>query len=270
MRCEEITIQAPESGAEAGLFLYLLDNSRELYDGLLRPMVLICPGGGYEMTSDREAEGIALKLMATGCHCAVLRYSVAPHRYPTALLQAAASIKLIREHAAEWYIDPERIYIQGSSAGGHLAASLGVFWKQPFLAGKLLTSPDMLKPNGLILSYPVITSGMFAHRGSFENLLGDDPDKQLLEKLSLEKQVTQDTPRTFLWHTFEDGTVPVENSLLFAKALREKGIPVEFHLFEKGPHGLGTASKLTMSADGRGVQKECEIWMELLRVWMGM
>lgn len=268
MRCEEIKIQAPDSGAEGRLTLYLLDNSEELYDGLLRPMVLICPGGSYAVTSDREAEGIALKFMAMGCHCAVLRYSVAPARYPAALFQAAASIKLIREHAKEWYVDREKVFIQGSSAGGHLAASLGVFWKEPFLWEAMGTTPEMLRPDGQILSYPVITAGAFAHRGSFENLLGNKPAIKELDRMSLEKQVAEDTPRTFIWHTFEDGTVPVENSLLFVKALREKGVSTEFHLFEKGPHGIGTASKLTMSSDGRGVQRECEVWMDLVKVWI--
>ena len=243
MRCEEIKIQAPESGAEAGLFLYLLDNSRELYDGLLRPMVLICPGGGYEMTSDREAEGIALKLMATGCHCAVLRYSVAPHRYPTALLQAAASIKLIREHAAEWYIDPERIYIQGSSAGGHLAASLGVFWNSDFLKRDLGFTAEH-RPNGLILSYPVISSGPMGHQESFENLLGGRLEERR-ELVSLEKQVNGDVPPCFLWHTDTDELVPVENSLLFAMALKAHHLPMELHIYPRGGHGLSLGNEMT-------------------------
>ena len=180
-------VTAPD-GTSAPLTLYLWDNSVELYDGLLRPLVLLCPGGGYAMTSDREAEGMALRFVAMGVHAAVLRYSVAPARFPTALHQLARSVELIRAHAAEWYVDPERIVVQGSSAGGHLAGSLGVFWNADFLTRDLGTPAEGWKPNGLILSYPVITSGPFAHRGSFQNLLGER-EKELSDFVSLEHQV---------------------------------------------------------------------------------
>lgn len=273
MRCEMIPIRVKGMEETASLTLYLLDNSEELYDGLLRPMILICPGGGYEKTSDREGEGLALKFLAMGCHCAVLRYSVAPARYPAAFLQAGAAMKLIRERAGEWYIKKDQVFVQGSSAGGHLAACLGVGFREKSLCEALDAAPEILRPSGMILSYPVITTGEFANWRSFENLLGEkmlheEAGAQLLRKLSLEYQVTAETPRTFLWHTFEDAMVPVENSLLFVQALRKKKVPVEFHLFEKGSHGLGTATRLTMSRDGRGIQKECAPWMDLVKTWL--
>lgn len=249
------------------LCLYLWDNSKELYDGLLRPAVLICPGGGYEMTSDREAEGMAVRFMSMGFHAAVLRYSTAPARYPTALLQLAESVKIIRENAEEWYIDPKRVIVQGSSAGGHLAASLGVFWKKEFISEALCTEPETLRPDSLILSYPVITSGEYAHDQSFRNLLGDEYESKK-EEMSLELQADGDTPRTFLWHTYDDDTVPVENSLLFVQALRKYGILTEFHMYPAGMHGLGTASHLTVSSDGRGVQEDCAGWMKLAEAWI--
>lgn len=262
MRHEELTV-----GNGGKLYLYLWDNSIELYDGRLRPMIVICPGGGYEMTSDREAEGIAVKFMSMGFHAAVLRYSTAPARYPEALLQLAESVKIIRDNSREWYVDPKRVIVQGSSAGGHLAASLGVFFHRRFLSETLGTEAKTLRPDGLILSYPVITSGRYSHEPSFRNLLGAEFESRK-EEMSLEKQVSSHTPPTFLWHTYEDETVPAENSLLFVQALREHGVAAEFHMFPEGCHGLGTAGPLTMSSDGRGIQKDCAVWMNLAETWI--
>lgn len=235
-----------------------------------RPLILLCPGGGYTRTSDREAEPMALKFLAMGYHAAVLRYSCAPAEYPTSLKELAYSIKLLREHAKEWHIDPHKIVVEGCSAGGHLAASLGVFWDEDFLAesqGLSASEHELLRPDGLLLCYPVITSGEFAHRGSFENLLGSRQE-ELGEKLSLEKQVTNKVPKTFIWHTFADQSVPVENSLLFVSALRRAGVPTEFHMYEKGAHGLALADKLTETNDGRAVQEECTSWIRLAHTWL--
>lgn len=264
---ELIPIQLEGSLQDAKLYTYLWNNSCELNDGLRRPLVIICPGGAYALTSDREAEALALKFMVMGYHAAVLRYSVAPATYPTALLQLGKAISIIRKRANEWYVDSDKIVVQGSSAGGHLAASLGVFWKEEMLSEVLHVESDILKPNGLILSYPVITSKEFAHRDSFRNLLGAEYDC-LVDKMSLEDQVNKDTPKTFIWHTYTDRSVPVENSLLFVQALRTYKISTEFHMFKQGEHGLGTAGKLTASKDGEGVQVECECWMDLAKAWM--
>ena len=112
----------------------------------------------------------------------------------------------------------------------------------------------------------MITSGEYAHKGSFEKLAGDD--KQLWDMLSLEKQVTEETPKTFLWHTFTDGSVPVENSLLMVSALRKAGVETEFHLYPKGQHGLALGSELTASADGKHMQRECETWISMAATWL--
>lgn len=253
--------------ANGKLYTYFLDNSEELNNGLLRPAVIICPGGGYAMTSDREAELIALKYMAMGCHALVLRYSVAPAKYPAALLELALAMKYVRENAGRYYVDETKIMTCGFSAGGHLAASLGVFWKENMLSEKLEAESRWFQPNGQILCYPVITSGEFAHKGSFENLIGEGQE-ELRKKMSLEYQVNKDTPRTFIWHAFGDDCVPVENSILFVQALRKCNIPTEFHLYEKGGHGLGTAGKLTCNRDGSKIQKECETWMGLVEMWI--
>ena len=126
----------------------------------------------------------------------------------------------------------------GFSAGGHAACTTGLFWQEKEFEELLGIAPGENKPNGMILCYPVITSGKYAHQDSFKCLLGDNPPVELLEKMSLEKQVTENAPKAFIWHTFEDDLVPVENSLLMASALQEKGIPIEMHIFPIGYHGL--------------------------------
>ena len=144
---EKIEIHLKDSEFTANLFTYFLDNSPEIDPERKRPVVLICPGGGYAMTSDREAEALAVKFMAMGYHAAILRYSVAPARFPEALLQLATAVAMLRENAEKWHIDTDKIVVQGSSAGGHLAASLGVFWNKPFVAEALEMDAEKFRPN---------------------------------------------------------------------------------------------------------------------------
>lgn len=266
---ETFPIQVEGSLPDTRLVTYIQEDS-DAMEIDKRPIVLICPGGGYRYTSDREAEPIAMSFLAMGYHAAVLRYSCAPAKYPTALTELAKAMLLIHEHAAEWHVDEDKVIVQGSSAGGHLAACLGVFWDEDGLSERLGLSKEqqyLLRPDGMLLSYPVITSGEYAHRGSFENLCGVE-ENELWKKLSLENQVTGKTPPTFLWGTFEDQSVPMENSLLLVSALRRAGVPVEYHLYPKGVHGLALANRLTKTADGRALQKECTTWVELAHTWM--
>ena len=148
---EVIPMKMKNSSKEAKLTTYLIEHSEEI--GIeKRPVVVVCPGGGYEFTSDREAEMIALKLNSFGYHAVVLRYSVAPDaQYPTALTELASVIAMLRKNAEEWNIDTEQILVQGFSAGGHLAASYGMFWREPFLAEEVGVPTEMLKLNGMIL-----------------------------------------------------------------------------------------------------------------------
>jgi acetyl esterase/lipase len=264
---KEMDIRVKGSMPYAKLCMYFLDNSVEMNLEEKRPLILICPGGGYSMTSDREGEAVAIQFMARGYHAAVLRYSTAPARYPTALLELGKSISYLRSYGDEYHIDKDKIIIQGSSAGGHLAASLGVFWNRGFISEELGISSESLKPNGLILSYPVITSGIYAHKPSFLNLLGDRHDS-LLHEMSLENQISEDTPGTFIWHTITDKTVPVQNSLLFVEGLIKHQIPTEFHMYPVGEHGLALANELTAAPGGFGIQKECESWIELVGTWL--
>lgn len=174
-------------------------------------------------------------MMSMGYHAAMLRYSVEPARYPTALLELTRSVAVIREHAGEWNIDADKIVIMGFSAGAHLAASYGVFWKEKFLSENVGTEKEILRPNALLLCYPVISSkDGILHEGSFRNLLGEEfENPEMRAKMSLEDQVNEDTPKCFLWHTYEDDTVPVENSLVFIQALRKRKFLLNFICLKK-------------------------------------
>lgn len=264
---EKIEIQRKDSEYKATLYTYFLDNSNEMHPEKKRPVIVICPGGGYEMTSDREAEPIAMRFLAMGYHAVVLRYSVYPAVYPEALLQVGETVKYLREHANEYHIDNNKIILLGFSAGGHLAGSFGVFWNRPFLEKELSVEQEMLRPNGMILCYPVITSGDKAHHSSIKHLLGERYE-ELKEEMALEKQVSKDTPKTFLWHTATDDCVPVENSLLFFQALHDHDIPVEMHIYPIGGHGLGLANEETSIPNGYGVQEECQSWISLVEDWL--
>ena len=266
---KKIEIKAHGMEDVGNLYTYFLDSSIEMRPNEKRPVILMCPGGGYEMTSDREAEPMAMQFLAMGYHVAVLRYSVCPVRYPAALLQVAESVLYLKEHADEYNIDPEKIVVQGCSAGGHLAANYGIAWNSPFLT-KLMgmeNDPERLRVAGLLLCYPVITSGEKAHEESFRNLLGEQYEEKKKE-LSLENQVTPDTPPTFLWHTATDETVPVENSLYFFQACLQQGVSAELHIYPVGGHGLSLANEETCRANGIGVQKECQSWIGLAQTWL--
>jgi acetyl esterase/lipase len=242
------------------LVTYVLDGNKK------RPAILICPGGGYGFTSPREAEPIAMQFNAAGFHAFVLYYSVAPNRHPQPLLDLSRAMCIIRESSDEWNVYTEKIAVCGFSAGGHLAASLGVCWDKPYLKAPGITM-GMNYPNALILSYPVITSGEFAHRGSFNNLLGTDSGSESLYEMSLEQQVSSKTPPTFLWHTFADKSVPVENTLLFAQALRKCDIPFEMHIYPEGSHGLSLANEET-ATDTTGVHPHVTTWIKLCIEWL--
>ena len=260
-------IELHENGSSnAYITTYLLESNSEMHFKK-RPVVVICPGGAYISVSDREGEPIALQFVAKGYHAVVLHHSVAPDaHYPTALLEVGRVVAMLRDRAEEWHIDTEKILLMGFSAGGHLAASYGCFWNRSFVAEMLACEREQLRPNGLLLSYPVITSGEFAHRNSFVHLLGDRYE-ELVEEMSLEKQVSKNNPPTFVWHTLTDEAVPVENSLLFAKALKDAGVSVELHVYPKGQHGLALANAIT-ALDDSTVVSSCQSWMTIAQQWI--
>jgi acetyl esterase/lipase len=252
----------------AVLVTYIQDNSPEMDIHRKRPAVLVCPGGGYGFVSDREKEPIAMKFFGEGFAAFTLAYDVAPQvRHPQPLLDVSRAMWIIRENADKWNIDPDRIAVCGFSAGGHLVASLGVFWSDEYIS-RLSGMPEGInKPNAIVLCYPVITSGEFAHKGSFANLLGQDATAEEVDLMSLEKRVTEKTPPAFIWHTFEDGAVPVENALMFAGALRKKGIPFDLHIFHSGGHGLALCDAETAAFPDQ-VNPHAGAWVSLCCSWL--
>jgi acetyl esterase/lipase len=194
--------------------------------------VLVCPGGGYRnLAMDHEGKQIAEWLNSLGVAAFVLKYRLGPrYHHPIQLGDAQQGMRIIRARAAEFRIRPDRVGVWGFSAGGHLASTLSAH-----------SGPDT-RPNFSILSYPVISfTTEYAHQGSRRNLLGDNPDPELVRALSNELRVTKDTPPTFLFHTNEDTGVPAENSVLYYLALRKAGVPAEMHIYERGRHGVGLA-----------------------------
>jgi len=226
-----------EYGFMPWLDVYRIDR---FWEGCSRPMVIVCPGGGYSgVCADREGERVALQYVAAGYHAAVVHYPVKPHRAPEPIYAVAEAFRVVRAHAEEWQLNPEHIAVLGFSAGGHLAASISTLWNEPSLFSEEEIASRVCRPNATVLCYSVISAGEKAHRGSFECLLGESADWSLY---SCEKQVDADTPPAFLWHTVADKTVPVENAVLYASALREKNVPFELHIYPRGDHAMTLVS----------------------------
>ena len=267
LRIKDISRKLKNS--EAIISAYIPENSEEININKKRETIIICPGGGYEFTSDREAETIALKFVAQGFNAVVVRYSIAPVRYPTALLELAETVRYVREKEKEWNVDTEKVIVCGFSAGGHLAGSLGVLWNNEIIEKYLDIKNEEVKPNAMILCYPVISSGEFAHKGSFDSLLGEKEAEISRENLSLEKLVSIETPKTFLWHTFDDGTVPVQNSLLFSNALASNKVQFELHIYPSGVHGLGLCEEITaMNGRSEHINSHIASWFNLACQWI--
>ena len=227
------------------------------------PAVIILAGGAYWRRTPREKEPIALKFLAQGISPWILEYSVAPKVFPQALCEVLTAVKWLRDHAEEYRLDPNNISVCGFSAGGHLAAGTGCFWNRDFIQEQLGCPKDRVRPDKLILCYPVITSGRFAHQDSIRCLLGADAEHEKLRFLvSLENQVDESYPPTFLWHTAEDASVPVQNALLMGSALIERGIPLEMYIYPKGKHGLSTGDFTSCGELSFGDRYGCADWIE--------
>lgn len=236
-----------------------------------RRAVVICPGGGYSMLSEREAEPIAKPFLAAGLNVFILRYTVGDGaRDYQPLIQVSLAIKHIRENAEKYHTDPRYVYTCGFSAGGHLAGSAGTLWNIDAVKPYLGDAPEGInRPTGMILCYPVITGGKHAHRGSFNRLLGftttgDEPE---LDAFSLEKHVGPHTPPAFIWHTFSDTCVPVQNSLLMAEAMLAADIPCELHIYPEGRHGLSLATEEVANGKADYVVPHLQGWIDLAIRW---
>lgn len=223
---------------------YLLDQVESLQWCRKRPAILILPGGGYEYTSEREAEPIAMHYAAEGYNTFVLYYTCNA-RFPAAFHNAAYAIYKIRMRAEEFGIDPEKVAVWGASSGGHLAGCLATMWNDEQMLSAIGAKPEEVRPNAAVLSYPVISGITNPHKGSFDVLLGKNATHSQLSRLSLENRVTPKTPPIFIWCTADDGCVPAHNSLVMAKACVSNKVPVELHMFDAGPHGLSTCDKVT-------------------------
>ncbi len=231
----------------ARLVTYVLSNYPAIDMERRRAMIVICPGGGYRKCSDREAEAVAIRFNSLGYNCAVLYYTVNVEEkgklYPIPQRELAEAISWIRANAEGLNTDPTKVVVLGFSAGGHLAASLGTFWRE--------YGPSS-RPDALVLCYPVISSGPLAHERSIRNLIGEDDS--LLEKVSLEKQVGPDTPPSFIWTTRTDQSVPFGNSVVFKEALDRFGIENELVIYPEGVHGLSLGTREVMDPTRRVTQ----------------
>ncbi len=224
--------------------------------------IIVCPGGGYVKLSDvKEGSAVAEYLNSIGVTAFVLKYRLGPkYGQPNQLLDASRAIRTVRSRAKEWNLDINRIGILGFSAGGHLASTLATHFDSGKSDSKDEVEKQSSRPDLQILIYPVITMGEFTHKGSKLNLLGENPNADLVKFYSNELQVTKETPPAFLVHTTEDKAVPFENSLQFVQALRKNNVLFEFHLYEKGPHGFGLAP----------TDPILSTWKDRLTAWLGL
>jgi acetyl esterase/lipase len=212
--------------------------------------VIICPGGGYAgLSHEREGVQYANWLSTLGVTSFILTNRVGDFGHPAPLQDVLRAVRLVRSRAVEFKVNPDRIGVMGSSAGGHLAASAGTWFDHADgRTGQALDTVNA-RPDFLILMYPVISMDpAVGHEGSRKQLLGDAPDPALVARMSLENSVTAATPPTLLIHTQQDTLVPIENSIRFFQALTKAGVPAELLAFERGSHGLGMREGLGTSS----------------------
>ena len=224
--------------------------------------IVICPGGGYgHLAMDHEGHQIARWLGEQQMACFILEYRHRSRGYghPAPLLDVQRAIRMVRSQGKAWGVDEKRVGVIGFSAGGHLASTVSTHFDSGNETSKDPIDHVSCRPDFAILGYPVISfTAPFTHRGSRKNLLGNDPDPNLVKSLSNEHQVTAKTPPTFLWHTQEDSGVPAQNSIAYFSALQRQKVPAELHIFQKGRHGLGL---------GKG-HAGVETWPQLCVTWL--
>ncbi len=265
MICEKIVFSEEKD-------VYLMRYTYEKYQGrvynvLKRPAVVICPGGGYTNVCPREADPVAFQFMAAGYNAFILKYSLgADAVYPNPLLDLCRAMKMIRENAEDWGVIEDQIAVCGFSAGGHLAASLGVYWNDPEIMERSGCLNGENKPNALILGYPVIsTSWMENSEKHLAQLIGDNDWDSTYKKLNLQTGVGKHTPPAFIFHTGRDKSVPPKDSIYFATALLDAGVPYELHIFPNGGHGLSLG---TPQLNENGGDKSFPQWVTLCVNWL--
>ena len=250
----------------AQLIGYLRDRTVEMPAFNTRPAILILPGGGYAWCSKREADPVAMQFLQAGYNVFTLYYTCRSDETVPALrwqplTDAAGAILHIRRNAEQFGTDPAKIAICGFSAGGHLAASTAILWDAEPVQKALGIHGTEARPDAVVLGYPVITAGEYRHDGSIVNLCGDDAD--LRTTMSLENQVRDGLPPFFVWHTVEDPSVPVQNSLMLAGALTAHKVPLELHLFAHDGHGTSTCTREVNTPN-----KHNSAWVALCTDWL--
>ncbi|MCO6543369.1 MAG: alpha/beta hydrolase [Lactobacillus sp.] len=282
------------------LTAYLLDNSAETINGKPRPGIIICPGGGYFSCSDREAEPIALKFASLGYHAFILRYTTyndnglelpdlskplplkSERLFPKQVFELAQSMIFVKKHATQWHLDPKKVAVCGFSAGGHNAALYMTNWNHDWIKDQFTDDYELLRPAACILGYALTDYVMLQQQvnelptgmdksfmlASFVAFLGkENPNKELLTKVSPALNVDSDTPPTFLWATAEDSLVSAQHSLRLAQSLKQANVPFELHIFEKGSHGLSLADQTTASAKSQ-IKPDVAAWFNLCAIWL--
>ena len=234
-----------DRGQGGQLTMYALQPIAKVDPNRRFPAVLILPGGAYQWISPREAEPVAMRFVSRGFSCFILNYSCAPSRFPVALREAAKAMVYIRTYADRLHIDGTKVAALGFSAGGHLCGTLGTLFDAPEVAD--IAPADSLRPDALILCYPVSVPRGRTHMDSFVNLCGDD--RAMMDRLSLDHLVRRDMMPVFLWHTRTDDSVPVDGTVALAAALAEKDVPFSLHVFAAGRHGLATGDDLVYRRD---------------------
>lgn len=269
---EYFKINKPD-GARGVLTTYTAFVSPEINPNRKSPAMLVIPGGGYYMVSDREGEPVALKFLAAGFNAFVLNYSVAVDsavKYPYQIAEAAMAMAYLRINADALKIDPEKIAAVGFSAGGHLCAMLGSIHNCPLVSNVFVPSV-CVKPNAVVLGYPVITCNRkLAHVASFDNLCGVENEK-FYDKVDVLNLIDENSAPAFIWSTYNDGVVPIENSMMAALKYREKGVPVSVHIFGKGQHGLSVADMTVYGRESvalKDMSVSVPEWVRLSLEWM--
>ena len=255
MKIENLYIFPQDENAY--LITYIRDNPPEMSNDPRRA-ILICPGGGYQWTSDREAEPVALQFLARGYNVFVLKYSVAEMaKNLNPLRETELAIKHIRDNAIAYNIRADKVFVLGFSAGGHVALSSGTLLEKE------------ARPDGMVLCYPVVTASCPTHIGSLYNFCGtNSPTDEQKHLFSLDLHVDSDTPPAFIWHTENDDSVPVQNSKNLALAMEKFGIKHELVLFPDGHHGLSLATSETCKEIPENEPHPCSIWVDLADKWI--
>lgn len=234
---------------------YLQEDHDRLVHHKVRPALVLCAGGAYRWQSPREEDPVALTFLAMGYNVFLVTYSVGPKAAgQRPLRELARTVETIRERAGEFHIDPCKVAAMGFSAGGHLVCSLAVLWDELGLGEKA-------RPDAVILGYPVITAGEYAHAESLEWVTGGDPEQR--ELFSLENHVTAKMPPTFVWHCVGDQSVPVENTLLLVNAMQRAGVDYECHIFPGGAHGISMCN-----VEVETPWPDIAPWVDLCKTWL--